>query len=76
MYSVYRRNFLTWRSFFFARQVLNHDNEDARKAASALVEALLRQVESGYASSTRRRRKAGRGRIDRILREGQALGSL
>lgn len=57
-------------------QVLNHDNEDARKSASALVEALLRKIDSSYASSTRRRRKANRGRVDRVLREGQALGAL
>eukprot|EP00903_Cladosiphon_okamuranus_P015037 g13912.t1 len=58
-----------------ATKVLNHDNEDTRKSASALVEALLRKIGSSYASSTRRR-KASRGRVDRILREGQALGAL
>eukprot|EP00752_Nemacystus_decipiens_P003287 g3042.t1 len=59
-----------------ATKVLNHDSEGTRKSASALVEALLRRIDSSYASSSRRRRKASRGRVDRILREGRALGAL
>lgn len=60
----------------FTQQVLNYDNEDTRKAASRLVEAVLKQIDSSYACSTRRSKKASKGRLARVLREGQALGAL
>ncbi|CAM9569656.1 unnamed protein product [Ectocarpus sp. 8 AP-2014] len=59
-----------------ATKVLNHDNEDARKAASRLVEAILRQIDSTYVRSSRRRRRASQARVARVLREGQAIGAL
>ncbi|CAB1120036.1 unnamed protein product [Ectocarpus sp. CCAP 1310/34] len=60
----------------FARKVLNHDNEDTRKAASRLVGAILRQIDSTYVRSSRRRRRASQARVARVLREGQAIGAL
>ncbi|CBJ33370.1 hypothetical protein Esi_0471_0001 [Ectocarpus siliculosus] len=59
-----------------ATKVLNHDNEDTRKAASRLVEAILRQIDSTYVRSSRRRRRASQARVARVLREGQAIGAL
>ncbi|CAM9980429.1 unnamed protein product [Ectocarpus sp. 12 AP-2014] len=59
-----------------ATKVLNHDNEDTRKAASRLVGAILRQIDSTYVRSSRRRRRASQARVARVLREGQAIGAL
>ncbi|CAN0140230.1 unnamed protein product [Ectocarpus sp. 4 AP-2014] len=59
-----------------ATKVLNHDNENTRKAASRLVGAILRQIDSTYVRSSRRRRRASQARVARVLREGQAIGAL
>ncbi len=44
--------------------------------ASGLVEAILKQIDACYACSTSRRKRASKGRLARILREGRAVGAL
>lgn len=55
------------------RKVANYDNKNTRRAASALVEALVERL---FDKSKGSERMTTKGRINRIIREGEAIGAL